>query len=94
MITSVRRQTLEMVLLAATHLEPLLDSLVFVGGATTGLLITDRAAPDVRPTVDVDVLVEVTSLADYHRLEDRLRELGLKQEIGPTGPSVAGRLDR
>jgi hypothetical protein len=35
---------------AAKLLEPILGELVFVGGCATALLITDRAAADVRPT--------------------------------------------
>jgi hypothetical protein len=35
-------------------LAPLLDELVFVGGCTTGLFITDPAAGGIRPTKDVD----------------------------------------
>ena len=34
-------------------LAPVLDELVFVGGCTTGLFITDPAASDIRPTRDV-----------------------------------------
>lgn len=35
-------------------LKPLLGDLVFVGGCTTTLLITDEAAAEVRTTQDVD----------------------------------------
>ena len=34
----------------------LLEHLVFVGGAVAGVLITDPAMPDIRPTQDVDVI--------------------------------------
>jgi hypothetical protein len=36
----------------------LTDQLTLVGGCAAGLLITDPAAPAVRPTLDVDLLVE------------------------------------
>jgi hypothetical protein len=39
-------------------LAPVLDDLVFVGGCTTGLFITDPAAGGIRPTNDVDAIVE------------------------------------
>lgn len=42
-------------------LTPVLDELVFVGGCTTGRLITDPAAGGIRPTRDVDAIVDVTS---------------------------------
>ena len=53
-----------LLLAAARLLEPLLDDLVFVGGCATGLMITDEAAPGVRPTVDVDAIAEITSYAE------------------------------
>ena len=36
--------------------EALLEQLVFVGGAVAGVLITDPAMPEIRPTQDVDVI--------------------------------------
>lgn len=60
----------------ARLLGELTDEVVFVGGAATGLLLTDPAAPDVRPTLDVDVVVEVASLPLYHRFGARLRDHG------------------
>jgi hypothetical protein len=37
---------------AAKLLKPILGELVFVGGCSTALLITDKAAADVRPTYE------------------------------------------
>jgi hypothetical protein len=54
---------LELLTDAAKLLEPLLGELVFVGGCATALLITDKAAADVRPTLDVDAIAEITSYA-------------------------------
>lgn len=56
---------LELLRVAAKQLGPLLEELVFVGGCTTGLLITDEAASDVRPTFDVDAIAEITSYVEY-----------------------------
>ncbi len=39
----------------------LADEMVFVGGYTTGLLVTDEGAAEVRATDDVDSIVKVTS---------------------------------
>jgi hypothetical protein len=49
----------------AARLKPLLPEIVFVGGCTTGVLITDPAAAPVRATDDVDVIVEIASYAAY-----------------------------
>ena len=59
---------------AAKLLGELLDEVVFLGGTTIELWITDPAAPEFRPTQDVDVIVEITTLTEFHRFEERLRE--------------------
>ena len=53
---------------------------VFVGGATMTLWITDPAAPPPRPTKDVDVIVEVATRNAYYRFEDRMRAHGFRDE--------------
>src|SRR5690606_6029625 len=60
--------------------------LVFVGGCMTGLFITDPAAGGIRPTRDVDAIVDVTSYAEYTALAERLRELGLHEDASPGAP--------
>ena len=67
---------------AAALLGPLLDEVVFVGGATVHLWITEPGAPPTRATEDVDVVCEVASRVKYHRLGDRLRERGLQEAMG------------
>lgn len=67
-------------------LAPVLDELVFVGGCTTGLFITDPAAGGIRPTKDVDAIVDVTSYAKYAALSERLRALGLSEDTTPGAP--------
>jgi hypothetical protein len=64
---------------AARKLQPLLDQIAFVGGCVTGLLLTDPAAAPVRPTLDVDAIVAITSYVELLVLENRLRELGFDQ---------------
>lgn len=51
-------QNLKMLEMAADHLGSLLEEVVFLGGVTVELWISDPAAPEFRPTVDVDVVVE------------------------------------
>lgn len=68
--------SIELLERGAAALEELIDDVVFVGGATLPLWITDPAAPPVRPTKDVDVIVEVATRRDYYKFEKRLRALG------------------
>lgn len=67
---------------AARLLLPLQEEFVFLGGLALALLISDPAAPDVRSTEDVDVIVEVASYLKYSQLEERLRAHGFRQPRG------------
>jgi predicted nucleotidyltransferase len=77
---------LEQLIDAARRLRPLLDELVFVGGAVTGLLVTDKAASAPRVTFDVDAIVEVASYAEYAKFGDRLRSLGFSEDARAGAP--------
>lgn len=70
----------------AQAMGPLCDQVVFVGGCATGLLVDDAGLMDVRPTEDVDAIVEVASLAGYHRLADLLMQRGFKQTLADNTP--------
>jgi hypothetical protein len=67
-------------------LAPVLDELVFVGGCTTGIFVTDPAAGGIRPTRDVDAIADVTTYAQYAGLADRLRTLGLVEDTSEGAP--------
>lgn len=59
----------------------LCKEMTFVGGCTTGLLITDPFSRDqVRHTDDVDLIVSVISYVSFYDLKDRLKELGFKEQ--------------
>ncbi len=64
---------------AAVTLGPLLEEVVFLGGASIDLWLSDPGAPAVRTTDDVDVVCDITSLAAYYRLGERLRERGFAE---------------
>ncbi len=68
----------------AKRLGPLSEQVVFVGGTTTALLITDPGARSVRLTDDVDILSDTDTLADYYAFTAELRKRGFKEvEGGP-----------
>ena len=73
---SQKNQNLEILEKIVHRLGSLADEMVFLGACATGLLLTDPAAPPIRGTLDVDVIVESTSLAEYHRFSEKLREKG------------------
>ncbi len=78
----------------AARLKPLLPEIVFVGGCTTGLLISDPAASPVRATDDVDVIVEVASYAEYARFSKRLRNLGFSEDSSEGAPICRWLIDQ
>ena len=59
---------------------------MFVGGCATGLMITDAAAPDIRPTLDVDAIAQITSYLEYVKFCERLRAIGFSEDIGAGAP--------
>lgn len=65
--------SIELLELAADALGELIGDVVFVGGATVTLWITDPGAPPVRPTKDVDIVVEVANRTAFYDFEARLR---------------------
>src|SRR6266567_21904 len=65
---------------AVRKLAPFLGEIVFVGGVTLGLLITDEAAAPIRGTTDVDVIAEIVTYADYIAFSERLREASFTED--------------
>ena len=62
------------------------QTIVFTGGATISLYLDEVSAADIRPTNDVDCVVEIMSLTQYYRLCDLLRTLGLTESMEPGAP--------
>ncbi|MEM1448913.1 MAG: hypothetical protein AAF957_05070 [Planctomycetota bacterium] len=71
---------------AVERLGPLADELVLVGGCATGLLVTDGGAAPIRPTIDVDLVLDVIAYAEFTAFETRLRERGFGQRGGDDEP--------
>ncbi len=70
----------------AVLVRPLLPQLVFVGGCTTALLITDEGAADVRTSYDVDAIAEITSYSGYIVFSGRLKQLGFTEDSSEGAP--------
>jgi hypothetical protein len=64
----------------------MLEQFVFVGGTVVELYASSDTYQEARQTDDVDCVVEVTSLANYYDLEEKLRQLGFKDDIIEDGP--------
>ena len=85
-MSRVQNPNLDILMLTVEQLGELADEMVFVGGCATGLLITDAAAPPIRVTRDVDAIVQVVSLAEYHQLSKKLRARGFHEDMSDDAP--------
>jgi hypothetical protein len=57
----------------AQGLGELKNDVAFVGGAVAELYASDPAASEIRPTKDIDCVIELSSRMEHSRLEENLR---------------------
>lgn len=70
--------------------EALLQRVAFVGGCTTGLLVTDALAQsELRYTADVDLIVQIVGYAQWHQLQSQLRQRGFSDVMDHQAPICA-----
>lgn len=55
------------------------NKVVFVGGATVSLY-ADSPSQEIRPTEDIDVVVEIWARKDYFEIDEKLRKLGFAND--------------
>ncbi|MBU2573860.1 MAG: hypothetical protein KKH28_07290 [Elusimicrobia bacterium] len=79
-------KNIEMLAVIAKGLGPLKDKVVFVGGSTVSLYLTDPAAPSVRPTEDVDCVIKIVTRGQYYKLEKELEKLGFGHAMEGNNP--------
>jgi len=82
-----------LLLVANTLTQELLNQVAFVGGCTTGLLITDDYSREqVRYTEDVDLIIHLVGYVGWAQLQQQLQALGFTQSLGKEDPVCAMRL--
>jgi hypothetical protein len=82
----MRDNSIDMLMAVARVLNRLPQPVVYTGGATISLYLDALSARDMRPTDDVDCVVEVTSQREYYQLAAILRDLGLSEDTSPGAP--------
>lgn len=60
--------------------------MVFVGGAVAELYADNPAASEIRPTIDVDCVIEISSRLQFARLEENLRARGFTNDTSKGAP--------
>lgn len=85
---------LEMLINVAVALgEELCQKMVFVGGCTTCLLLTDEFTKEqVRHTDDVDLIIHVLGIPPYYKLQEELRSRNFKENPDVDDPICAMKL--
>ena len=75
---SIQGQLLHMLETVADALgDELCQQMVFVGGCSTAVLITDEITlQEVRATDDVDLIIDLAGMAQWMQLQERLRDKG------------------
>jgi len=71
---------IDMLQIVANGLQEIKNDLVFVGGAVAELYANDPASSDIRPTTDIDCLIELSSRKEYLKLEEKLRAKGFTND--------------
>jgi hypothetical protein len=70
----------------ALGLGDLKDDMVFVGGSVAELYASNPELSDIRPTLDVDCVIELRSKTAHAKLEDNLRAKGFANDTSKGAP--------
>lgn len=70
----------------ATHFNELEVAYAFLGAASLPLIVDCADALEIRPTLDVDLSVEVATLGEHYALEERLRARGFQHDTRHGAP--------
>lgn len=70
----------------AKALQDLNKDVVFVGGSTVALYLNLDTADEIRPTDDVDVIIEIYSAAKYSALSEKLLALKFSPDLSKDAP--------
>lgn len=77
---------IEMLQTVAVGLNGLKEDMVFVGGAVAELYASNPELSDLRPTLDVDCVIELRSRTAHIKLEEDLRALGFANDTSKGAP--------
>lgn len=79
--------------LLAEKLVELCEEVVVVGACSPALILDVSTAPDLRPTDDVDIMVQADNYGRYFSFVERIKEKGFVERQGdPIGRYVSGEL--
>lgn len=80
------RNNIAMIEVVAKGLGALRKDFVFIGGATVSFYLKGTSPTEIRPTDDVDCIVEISSHKDYHTLQATLEKAGFSHSMKEKAP--------
>lgn len=72
-----KAQSIDAIKTVARALGDLNQQVVYVGGAVAGFYANDPGAPEMRPTKDVDIVLEIASVHELEELRQKMAERGI-----------------
>jgi len=82
-------KTEQMLLYVAKALpEELRSQVVFLGGSVVSILVTESNFPGIRPTKDVDLIINAKTRGQFHRFEESLGDAGFVRYLGDEPPII------
>lgn len=75
-----------MLQIVANGLEEIKDDAVFIGGSVAELYADNPGASEIRPTLDVDIVIEINSRTKFAELEENLRRKKFKNDTSQGAP--------
>lgn len=79
-------ENIKMLQTVANGLGNLKNEMVFVGGAVAELYASNPELSEIRPTIDVDCVIELRSRTAHAKLEDKLRAIGFANDTSKGAP--------
>jgi hypothetical protein len=77
---------IEMLQTVANGFEELKEEVVFIGGAVAELYADDPASSDIKPTQDIDCMIELRTYKEFTEFEEDLRKKGFANDTSEDAP--------
>ena len=74
----MRKEIIDNVDVVAQGLDALAEEVVFTGSSIIPFLVIHDRRGEIRPTKDIDCVIDIASYVKYAKLEERLRQLGFR----------------
>ncbi len=81
-------ENLERLEVIVVGLKEMAKDAIFIGGACTQFYVENPDLTDIRPTKDVDCIVQISTPVEFARFSEKLRLLGFSNDMSENAPMV------